>query len=90
MKQKLHLTLALAVGLLAGGILSHSKLTTVFAQAPTRRASRSEQRMTLTTSRGMKWQSSTQTQGTIKLFPIVGLRASSTEQTVTIELTAAK
>jgi hypothetical protein len=29
-------------------------------------------------------------QGTIKLFPIVGLRANSTEQTVIIELTAAK
>ena len=91
MKQKLHLTFALAVGVLGGSILSHSLVPTVFAQAkaPTLIPG-PEQRMTLTTARGIKVAEFDPNQGTIKLFPIVGLRASRTEQTVTIELTAAK
>lgn len=82
MKHKLDLALALAVGLVGGSVLSHSLLTTVFAQTPTPFA----QRTTLTTGQGTKVGDFEADQGTIKLSPVVKVRVTRGNGTVTLEL----
>ncbi len=83
MNQKLNLALALTLGLLGGGILSHVALPTVFAQA---QPTLIHERMTLTTGQGTKVGDFDPNQGTIKLSPIVKVRVTQADAAVTLEL----
>jgi hypothetical protein len=91
MNAKLNLTLALALGLLAGGILSHHlSPMRVFAQskAPVL-VPDSAQHVALTTGRGVKLGDLEVQQGTIKLSPMVKLDVNKTDRTITLALSSA-
>jgi len=91
MNPKLNLTLALAVGLLGGSILSHHlSPTPVLAQsqAPVLIPAPA-QHVALMTGLGAKLGDLYLDQGTIKMSPLVKLDVTKTDRTITLTLSAA-
>ena len=89
MNQKLKLTLALSIGLLGGGTLTHFlSPAPVFAQ--TQLPVLTLHHMALVTRDGVTLGDFNSDEGTIKLSPVVKLNIQRTDRTVTIEISDGK